>query len=122
MNYMKRKSPIIESLALDIVEESKVKEPLKFSQDELKKLTIELIGYPFIAFGNALICPECGVQQGILTNIAPDGEVNFYLNFRCDDYKKMEQEKEAALAAANPQPTDQPVETPVEPTTPDQQQ
>ena len=112
---MKRVSPIIEALRLPDGEETKLKEPLKFSAEEINKLKIELIGYPFISFGNALICPECGVQQGILTNVAPDGEVNFYLNFRCDDYKKMEQEKIDALAAtaeANP---------PVEPQQPDQQ-
>lgn len=97
MNYMKRVSPVIEALRLPSGETDGLKEPLKFSQAELDKLTIELIGYPFISFGNALICPKCGVQQGILTNVAPDGEVNFYLNFRCDDYKKMEQEKIDAL-------------------------
>jgi hypothetical protein len=112
-NHMKRLSPIIEALKLPDGEQSKLKEPLKFSQDELTKLTIELIGYPFISFGNALICPKCGVQQGILTNVAPDGEVNFYLNFRCDDYKVMEQEKIDALAA-----TAEAATPPVEPTPP----
>ncbi len=96
---MKRASPVIEALQLPSGEEVKLKEPLKFSQADLDKITIDLIGYPFISFGNALICPKCGVQQGILTNVAPDGEVNFYLNFRCDDYKIMEQEKIDALAA-----------------------
>lgn len=122
---MKRLSPVIEALNLPANVENKLKEPLKFSQDELEKLTITLIGYPFISFGNALICPKCGVQQGILTNVAPDGEVNFYLNFRCDDYKKMEQEKIDALgetAEATQAPTtDTPVETPVDATTQDQQ-
>lgn len=114
---MKRVSPVIEALQLSDGEQNKLKEPLKFSQDELKKLTIELIGYPFISFGNALICPMCGVQQGILTNVAPDGEVNFYLNFRCDDYKKMEQDKIDALAqqAEATPPTDQIVGNPTEP-------
>lgn len=120
---MKRLSPVIEALNLPANVENKLKEPLKFSQDELEKLTITLIGYPFISFGNALICPKCGVQQGILTNVAPDGEVNFYLNFRCDDYKKMEQEKIDALGetATQAPTTDTPVEAPVDATTQDQQ-
>jgi len=103
---MKSRSPVIEALQLSAGEESKLKEPLKFSEEELKKLTMDLMGYPFIAIGNALLCPKCGVQQGVLTNRAPDGEVNFYLNFRCEDYKKLEQEKIDALAATASEPAE----------------
>ncbi len=74
-----------------------IKEPLKFTQEELEKLTITLMGYKFISFGNALICPECGVQQGVLTNHAPDGEVNFYLRFNCECYKKQDDEAKQDL-------------------------
>jgi hypothetical protein len=94
---LRTKSPIIEGLQLPSGEEEKIKEPLKFTSEELDRLTITLMGYPFISFGNALLCPRCGVQQGVLTNRAPDGEVNFYLNFRCECYKKMEEEKIAQL-------------------------
>lgn len=87
---IRTKSPVIEGMELTVQEESKLKEPLKFSSEALDKLAIDLMGYPFIAIGNALLCPKCGVQQGVLTNRAPDGEVNFYLNFRCDDYKELE--------------------------------
>ncbi len=94
---MKRTSPIIEALMLQDGEQGP-KEPLKFTPEELTRITIELMGYPFISFGNAIICPTCGVQQGILTNTAPDGEVNFYLNFRCDDYKKLDEAKKKAAS------------------------
>lgn len=90
-NKMKTLSPILANYMEDGRKE--IKEPLKFTDEELQKLTISLMGYPFIAFGNALLCPTCGVQQGVITNVAPDGEVNFYLNFRCRDYKDMENDK-----------------------------
>lgn len=95
---MRTKSPVIQALQLSAKDEGKLKEPLKFTPEALEKLTMDLMGYPFISFGNALLCPKCGVQQGVLTNVAPDGEVNFYLNFRCDDYKALELQREKELA------------------------
>lgn len=108
---MKTLSPVIAGLSKR--EQEELKEPLKFSPEDIAKITIELVGYPFVAFGNALVCPSCGVQQGVLTNVAPDGEVNFYLNFRCEHYKKLEQAKIAKLGEAA-STTDSPVATPVE--------
>ncbi len=105
---MKSRSPVIEALQLSSGEESKLKEPLKFSEEELKRITIELMGYPFLSFGMALLCPKCGVQQDVLTNRAPDGEVNLYLNFRCEDYKVLEQEKIDALADKASEPVVEP--------------
>lgn len=96
---MKRLSPVIEGYNLSQEEKDKIKEPLRIKEDELKRLTIEICGYPFLAFGNAILCPKCGVQQGILCNVAPDGETNFYLNFKCDDYKEMEKAKELKAIA-----------------------
>ncbi len=96
---LRTKSPVLAQLAEQSGRDvDRLKEPLKFTPDALDKLVIDLMGFPFLAFGNALLCPKCGVQQGVLTNVAPDGEVNFYLKFMCDDYKELELQKEKELA------------------------
>lgn len=63
-----------------------VKVPVKISDDEIKKLTITIMGFEFISFGSALICPVCGKQAGIIIDRAPDDTFAFYLRFPCRDY------------------------------------
>lgn len=118
---IRTKPPVIDGYGLTVQETERLKIPLRISSEQLDKLRIDIEGYPFIAIGSALLCPKCGVQQMILSNVAPDGEVNFYLNFKCDDYKAFEEQKQAELDALASQTPTTAVETPVEASTPEQQ-
>lgn len=67
--------------------EEKILKPLEISKAELKRLEVEIMGYTFIGFGNALVCPTCGRQQGIIIDRNPDESFKFYIRFDCDCYK-----------------------------------
>lgn len=81
--FMKRKT---ELLALDAPEKTVLK-PLEISQEDLKRLEVSIMGYKFIGFGNALVCPTCGAQQGIIIDRNPDETFKFYLRFCCICYQ-----------------------------------
>ncbi len=87
-------------------ESPKRPEPIKVTEDELKKLTLTIMGKEFFSFGTVIVCTKCGLAPQVLINRAPDEEFNFYLAMAC------------TCQDPEPQPEPTPVEdpTPVEPT------
>lgn len=60
--------------------------PYRLSPADIEKFKTIIAGFEFILLGGRLICPTCGQLQEIQAQTALDGEIYFFLKFRCEDY------------------------------------
>lgn len=75
--------------------------PYRLKQEDIDKLRVTIAGFEFILLGGTLICPTCGQPQEVRAQASLDGEIYFFLAFRCTDYP---QSQGALPAPATPAP------------------
>lgn len=62
--------------------------PYRLSEEDLLKLKTTIAGYEFLLIGGTLVCPTCGQPQQLISQVAEDREVYFFLKFFCTHYGK----------------------------------
>lgn len=65
-----------------------IQTPIKLQEEDLKKLTVDILGYKFIDTGYALACPQCGKISGISCREDVDTQVDFFFKFGCEHYQQ----------------------------------